>query len=305
MKSLAFIAAVLFVACGPASRNGAGDDDDDTKTDAHAQGSGGPEICNNGIDDDGNGLIDCADPACSGIDGCPVCGVVDNPQSTPLPLPDTNQGNENPACTTMAQCTTSAAPNCVITGDTDPGDGGPGFCAASYVDTLNFVGFAQGATLTDTSKLIAVCATMEHSWLRDLQIDLISPDGKLLPLRQFQGRDGGEIFLGHANDCDTDANPVPGVGYKYCWTATATQKLIDASPMETWSDTACDGPHQVVPAGNYLPDVGFSALQGAQLDGNWTFRVTDLWEEDNGYLFDWSIQFDPSLVSNCSGPIIE
>ncbi len=28
------------------------------------------EICHNGIDDDGNGLIDCADPACTGVAGC-------------------------------------------------------------------------------------------------------------------------------------------------------------------------------------------------------------------------------------------
>jgi hypothetical protein len=33
------------------------------------------EICNNGIDDDGNGLIDCADPTCFGIGACaaPAC----------------------------------------------------------------------------------------------------------------------------------------------------------------------------------------------------------------------------------------
>jgi hypothetical protein len=33
------------------------------------------EICGNGIDDDGNGLIDCADPSCAGIGGClpPAC----------------------------------------------------------------------------------------------------------------------------------------------------------------------------------------------------------------------------------------
>jgi hypothetical protein len=33
------------------------------------------EICNNGIDDDGNGLIDCADPACFGVGLCasPAC----------------------------------------------------------------------------------------------------------------------------------------------------------------------------------------------------------------------------------------
>jgi hypothetical protein len=33
------------------------------------------ELCHNGIDDDGNGLIDCADPACVGVAGCsaPFC----------------------------------------------------------------------------------------------------------------------------------------------------------------------------------------------------------------------------------------
>jgi hypothetical protein len=33
------------------------------------------ELCHNGIDDDGNGLIDCADPACAGVSGCsaPYC----------------------------------------------------------------------------------------------------------------------------------------------------------------------------------------------------------------------------------------
>lgn len=30
------------------------------------------EICDNGIDDDGDGLIDCEDPSCSGYSGCPI-----------------------------------------------------------------------------------------------------------------------------------------------------------------------------------------------------------------------------------------
>ncbi|MEP5340845.1 MAG: T9SS type A sorting domain-containing protein [Algibacter sp.] len=33
------------------------------------------EICDNGIDDDGDGLIDCEDPSCSGYAGCPVIQV--------------------------------------------------------------------------------------------------------------------------------------------------------------------------------------------------------------------------------------
>ena len=36
-------------------------------------GGGGPEICDNGIDDDGDGLVDCADPDCCGTEDCGIC----------------------------------------------------------------------------------------------------------------------------------------------------------------------------------------------------------------------------------------
>jgi hypothetical protein len=44
------------------------------------------EICNNGIDDDGNGLIDCADPACAGVGTC----------QAPLCMPDQDLGALGP-----------------------------------------------------------------------------------------------------------------------------------------------------------------------------------------------------------------
>jgi hypothetical protein len=277
-------AAATTFACGPGPRgdgfgNGHG---------ADASSHLSPEVCTDMIDNDGDGLTDCSDPDCSGIDGCPVCGQVDTPIATPLALPDgVSSGN---ACSTDMQCSsTPATPNCVFKE-----------CHASYVSVLNFVGFPQGATLTDSSKLIKVCAKLEHSWLRDLQIELIAPSGQNVPMKKFMDRNGGEIYLGHANDADTAANPVPGVGYDYCWTAqgTASTTMLNAT-MEDWNG------HSVVPAGDYQPDVPFTALTGAALNGNWEFRVTDLWGEDNGFLFSWSISFDPSLVSDCAGPIIQ
>src|SRR6185312_6747434 len=79
LKSFSWL-LVLAVACGPSARNTPGDDDN---------GGGG------GGGDGGSATADCAtdcsNPACSGIDGCPVCGMVDQPLSTPLALPDTNQ----------------------------------------------------------------------------------------------------------------------------------------------------------------------------------------------------------------------
>jgi hypothetical protein len=245
------------------------------------------EVCNDGIDNDCDFRADCADPDCSGIDGCPVCGQVEHPEGDPLPLPD--GVSSGATCSTDVQCTDAATPNCVHKE-----------CHASYVSKLNFIGFPQDSKLDDTGKLLKVCAKLEHSWLRDLQIELIAPNGTILPLQKFIDRSGGEIYLGQANDADDALNPVPGVGYDYCWTAgpSATTTMLNA-PMQNWNG------HEVVPAGDYQPDVPFTALQGTDLNGQWEFRVTDLWGIDNGFLFSWSISFDPTLVTDCSGPIIE
>jgi len=86
-----------------------------------------------------------------------------------------------------------------------------------------FTDFAQGQTFTSISNIQSVCVNMERSWLRDLQIDLISPSGQKIALEQFGGQTGGEIDLGMANDCDSDADPVPGVGADYCWAPTAVK----------------------------------------------------------------------------------
>jgi hypothetical protein len=278
----------MFAAACAAPHRGHGDDDGvvDSPT-------GTAEICTDGIDNDNDGRVDCSDPDCSGIDGCPVCGQVENPLGQPLALPDGQSSGT--VCSTDTQCvgTNDGAmpphmtPNCVYKE-----------CHASYTSTLNFIGFPMGAKLDDTSKLVKVCAKLEHSWIRDLQVELITPNGVILPMLKFMGRDGGEIYLGQANDADSDSMPVPGVGYKYCWSDMAPTTMLNTT-MQNFNG------HQVVPEGDYKPDVPFTALQGADLNGMWTFRVTDLWGIDNGYLFEWSISFDPTLVTDCSGPIIE
>jgi hypothetical protein len=62
------------VGCTDSSpRDTDGDVDADTASDADVDGDAEAsvdEICNNGLDDDGNGQIDCADAACADDDGC-------------------------------------------------------------------------------------------------------------------------------------------------------------------------------------------------------------------------------------------
>jgi hypothetical protein len=277
----------VIAACGPSDRERNGGDDDGSGT---PPGEMGPEntaaACSDGFDNDGDGLTDCADPDCSGIGGCPVCGMAQHPLGSPLALPD------------------------------GMGAGPP------YTSKLNFTGFAVGQTVTSVSDILSVCLTVEHSWIRDLQIELHAPSGQKVVLQQMLGQTGSEIFLGNANDCDDAEHPVPGVGADYCWTPTATNEpfLVYANNgmhMNMLQTMHNDGFGCVsamvpeIPPGNYQAsgdDAGGSnwdALVGATLNGDWEIFVQDEWADDNGFIFQWSIAFDPTKVVDCSGPIIQ
>jgi subtilisin-like proprotein convertase family protein len=296
MRSAAVSVAVglisFLVACGPAGRRLS---DDDGTGEVDAPGVGGPEICNDAYDNDGDGRADCSDTDCSGVGNCPVCGSVENPQATPLALPDGLSSGAT--CSTDAQCG-GGTPNCV-----------QGECHASYTSTLKFIGFPAGATLVDPTKLLSVCVDIEHSWLRDLQIELITPPDTsgqkhVVVLDKWHDRTTTEeIYLGMANDADTAASPVPGTGAKYCFTATAPTPMIDANGVAGPTMPVGVFSKELVP-GDYKSMSPWSSMLNVPLNGDWTMRVTDLWEIDNGFMFKWSIKFDPSLVSDCSGPII-
>jgi hypothetical protein len=274
-SSVAFGLLIASVAaCGPSGRGGG-----DGTGGADANNSG-QEVCTDAVDNDGDGRTDCSDIDCSGIDGCPVCGAVEAPEAQPLALPDGVSSGD--MCSTDAQCTNAAAPNCVFKE-----------CHASYTSTLDFIGFPDGAILTDPNKLLSVCVKMEHTWLRDLQMELITPSGIIMVLHKFMDRMGGEIYLGQPNPSDSDP-PVPGVGWEYCWTPAAATTMIGAAGASG----------STLPAGDYKSESPWSAMSNSELNGQWTMRVTDLWGADDGFLFEWSIKFDPSLVSDCAGPII-
>jgi hypothetical protein len=156
------------------------------------------------------------------------------------------------------------------------------------------MGFGPDQTLTDVAQFVGVCVNMEHSWLRDLQIEMTAPDGALITLQQFLGTNGGEVYMGMPNDDDTVA-PTPGVGADYCWTPNAVNP-----PMLDMANAT--GVHDL-PPGDYQAVSGFGGLVGTPLNGAWTIRVTDWWAIDNGFIFSWNINFDPNLVEDCSVPI--
>jgi len=159
---------------------------------------------------------------------------------------------------------------------------------SSYETSIEFSQFNPGQKITSAKDILGVCVNMEHSWLRDLEIDLTCPSGKSIILHNFAGEEGSGIFLGQPVDFD-GVDPEPGKGYDYCWTPNATQgtwlEYIDAFLLN--SDT--------LPSGDYSPYQSFDNLVGCPLNGKWTIEVRDRWSWDNGFIFSWGINFASSL----------
>ncbi|MCB0543086.1 MAG: gliding motility-associated C-terminal domain-containing protein, partial [Saprospiraceae bacterium] len=160
-----------------------------------------------------------------------------------------------------------------------------------YETSIFFTDFSPGQVLTDPNDLESICVNMEHSWMRDMEISITCPNGQSIILHNFGGQTGSEILLGIPNDNDL-FNPIPGVGYDYCWTPNA--------PNPTWLQYANTNlpVGGTLPAGDYSPYQPFSGLVGCPLNGEWTITVTDLWPIDNGYIFSWGIKFKDALYPN-------
>lgn len=261
MRQLTLISSLIAIAaCGPAVSSDGDDttgDDETTAPDAEPTTCrDNQEVCDNLTDDDCDGFTDCDDVACFGVGSCGSpndnCGEADVVEGQPLALPD----------------------------------GG----GAYYSSTINITGFTDGQILEDPAGFLGICVNMEHSWIRDLQMEMTCPNGTVTVLNMFLGQTGGEVFLGVPNDNDT-TQPVPGIGYDYCWRPSATN-----APMLDYANQT--GVHDL-PAGDYQASGGWQTLVGCPLNGDWTIRVQDLWGLDNGFIFSWGIEFDPALVEDC------
>ncbi len=160
---------------------------------------------------------------------------------------------------------------------------------ASYSTSVNFSGFAPGQILEDINDLLGIWVNMEHSWMRDLQIKLTCPNGQSAVLHNHPGQTGSEVFLGIPYEADEGYPvPIPGVGWDYGWTPNPDHDY-------TWIGFANYYLPHTLPSGSYQSYDPLTNFLGCPLNGQWTIQVTDLWPIDNGYIFSWSINFDPDL----------
>ena len=182
-------------------------------------------------------------------------------------------------------------PNLNFAGTTFVPDG-VGEC---FDNPLTMVAFSPGQTLTNINDLQDIFVNMEHSWLGDLQISIICPNGNSVILVSYNSDPsttiGEPIF---------DPNPGAGVGYDYFWSPTSNNG--------TWDDNNA----ATLPSGTYESDNPLTGLVGCPLNGEWSLELCDDQGLDDGYVFEWSINFDPLLypdpvtytpviAANCGG----
>jgi subtilisin-like proprotein convertase family protein len=280
LRSVALVLSFGVVACSPKGREQAGGSPDAVDNPPDAAPAFGAEICNDGIDNDQDGTTDCMDQECAGTESCPIC---EPPTTQALSLPD-GYDLDGGGCSSNAACSTGY---CVA-----------GYCADPYISQAIWSTFAAGATLTNPNQLRKVCLNIEHSWLADTQIELVTPNDVHLILHAYNRNNARGIYLGDANDNDTASVPVPGVGNDYCFTPTASPLLWQGTRVN-----AADGEEKIKP-GDYASATPWSVLAGTPLNGTWKLQVTDLWRVDNGFLFSWSMEFDPAIAPAGCGPVI-
>lgn len=157
-----------------------------------------------------------------------------------------------------------------------------------FVSELPIDFFDDGQVLEECDDIELITANIEHSFIGDLTMSVICPDGTEVILME-----NGPSGAADPNGCTpndvggNDLGIVDVEGFDYSWDMDAEWVLDDANNPDIANP---------VPAGTYLPCGDLCDFVGCPLNGIWTFVIIDQWTADNGTLFEWSIDFNPEIV---------
>jgi subtilisin-like proprotein convertase family protein len=228
-------------------------------------------------DQDGDGICDEVDDCDGVLDECGVCGgpgAVYECGCSDIPEGDCDcDGNQLDA---VGVC----GGNCILDSNED------GICDCYDNEGLPIeLGDAltcfeipfQTFGLSDTAEVTLVSANMEHSFMGDLNITLICPNGQELVL---SSNPGSGVDLGEPEVDGTG----PGIGYDYAWSEDA-----ELGTFNEEAENVSAG--ESLPAGTYSSEGAWTSLDGCPSNGVWVLEICDAWAADNGYLFEAGISF--------------
>lgn len=177
----------------------------------------------------------------------------------------------------------------------------PDGSGVSYSSGIDFSGFFPVGSTMSAGCFPTLTFNIEHSFSRDLTIDLISPDGVIARVfnRHISGDNGGLTSAKFGTCVKTADDGIPGCGTNYtvvnsggvAWTATGVTTAV-TSTCATYTG-ACEAGNYFL-AQTYNSTTPFSTFTGTALNGVWSIKVTDNQAADDGTLFNWSLTFPPA-----------
>lgn len=212
----------------------------------------------------------------------------------------TNQTSALAATVTMTPYTVNCTPP--VSGTTFLPDGS----GVSYTTSITTNCYSPSATVTAVTDITNICLNMEHSYSGDLSMSIACPNGQSTSLITYSSGTGSANLgtpWATATVDGSSTTVTPGVGANYCFSSTAVTNWASA-PVSGGTFVSGNGPSTYtdtyIPAGTYLPMQSFASLIGCPLNGSWTITVTDNLGSDNGYIFNWDINFSAALLSAAS-----
>ena len=201
----------------------------------------------------------------------------------------------------------------------------------SYRSHVTFSGLDNSVQIRTVEDIKFVRLNIEHSFIGDLYIGVVCPNGQRASLMNWSGSGSsncddevpagsrtwaagsnvyGSTYLGAAYDysdysykCDsTSSDNAPGTGWNYCWSSSNTHGYQYASGdgriYRSANRSGYSIDSSIVAQGRrfYRPDQSFQQLVGCPVNGTWYIEVIDAYSGDNGWVFDWELSLDETLV---------
>lgn len=177
----------------------------------------------------------------------------------------------------------STVTDTVFIPDDADGFSGNGITTPAQI-SVNSSGFVNGDTLKSLADFNSICLDIEHSYIGDLDINLVCPNGSSVMLINFNPPNSAGLDFGL---------PEIGVGYgtpyEYCWSPNGSNEIIDENTTGT---TMIDNSIVYDAIGNW------NSLIGCPLNGPWSIQIFDDFSGDDGYVFGASIDLSTNILDS-------